>query len=94
MWKDATQCVGNLPRSLTGNLDDPKISEAGRAFLAQRLNRLSDRQLRDLFTVSHVVRRGEEIAGVDGKKRPVTVDDWVRVFKAKRSEIVSARCAA
>ena len=55
VWKDATQCIGNLPRSLTGNLDDPKISEAGRAFLAQLLNRLSDEQLRDLFTVSNVV---------------------------------------
>ena len=61
VWKDAKQCIGNLPRSFTGNLDDPKISEAGRAFLAQLLNRLSDRQLRDLFTVSQVVRRGEEM---------------------------------
>ncbi len=94
VWKDAKQCIGNLPRSFTGNLDDPKISEAGRAFLAQLLNRLNDRQLRDLFTVSNVVRRGEKIAGADGKKRPVTVDDWVREFKKKRTEIVAARCPA
>jgi hypothetical protein len=92
VWKDPKQCIGNLPRSLTGNLDDPKISEAGRRFLAERLNRLTDRQLRDLFTVSQVVKRGEEIAGADGKKRPVTVDDWVREFKKKRAAIVSARC--
>ena len=89
VWKDPKQCIGNLPRSLTGNLEDPKISEAGRRFLAQLLNRLSDKQLRDLFTVSNVVRRGEKLAG-----RAVTVEDWVREFKRKRTEIASARCTA
>ena len=94
IWKDAKQCVGDMPRSFTGSLEDPKISEAGRRFLAQRLALLSDRQVRDLFTVSNVVERGETIAAADGSKRPVTVDDWVRVFKRKRSEIAAARCAA
>ena len=89
IWKDATQCVGDLPRSFTGTLEDPKIGEAGRAFLAQLLNRLTDRQLRDLFTVSRVTRLGEKIDG-----RAVTIDDWVREFKKKRTEIVSARCPA
>ncbi len=93
-WKDSQQCVGDLPRSFTGTLDNPRISEAGRRFLAGRLTRLRDRQIRDLFTVSNVERRGETITGVDGRKRPVTVDDWVRVFKRKRSEIVAARCPA
>ena len=92
IWKDANACVGNLPRSFTGSLENPAISEAGRQFLARRLQQLSDRQLRDLFTVSRVEMRGEEITGADGRKRQVTVADWVRVFKQKRSEIVSARC--
>ena len=56
--------------------------------------KLRDRQIRDLFTVSNVVKRGETIDGADGSKRPVTIDDWVRVFKRKRSEIVAARCPA
>lgn len=94
VWKDPKACVGNLSRSFTGSLEDPKISEAGRRFLAGRLQALSDRQLRDLFTVSRVEMRGEEIDGADGKKRKVTVDDWVRVFKRKRAEIVAARCQA
>jgi hypothetical protein len=93
VWKDAKQCIGDLPRSMTGTLDNPKIGDAGRRFLAQRLAQLSDKQIRDLFTVSKVEKRGEEIE-VDGKKRPVTVDDWARVFKRKRSEITAARCAA
>jgi hypothetical protein len=94
VWKDPKACVGNLSRSFTGSLEDPKISEAGRRFLARRLAALSDRQLRDLFTVSRVEMRGEEMAGADGRKRKVTVDDWVRVFKRKRSEIAAARCPA
>jgi hypothetical protein len=94
VWKDAAQCVGDLPRSFTGTLDNPHISEAGRKFLADRLTRLRDKQIRDLFVVSNVEKRGEMIAGADGNKRRVTVDDWVRVFKRKRSEIVAARCQA
>jgi len=94
MWKDAKQCVADMPRSFTGSLEDPKITEAGRRFLADRLMQLRDRQIRDLFIVSNVMKRGETIDGADGKKRPVTIDDWVRVFKRKRSEIVAARCPA
>jgi len=92
IWKDAKQCIGDMPRSFTGSLEDPVISEAGRRFLSQQLARLSDRQIRDLFTVSQVAKRGEEIASANGKKRPVTVDDWARVFRRKRSEIAAARC--
>src|SRR5262245_707042 len=34
VWKGKEGCVGNLPRSYTGSLENPVISEAGRAFLA------------------------------------------------------------
>ena len=94
IWKDPKACVADMPRSFTGSLEDPKISEAGRQFLSQRLAMLSDKQIRDLFAVSNVVKRGEEITAADGTKRRVTVDDWVRVFKRKRQEIASARCSA
>jgi hypothetical protein len=93
IWKDANQCIGDLPRSFTGSLEDPKISEAGRKFLADQMMKLRDKQIRDLFVVSNVMRRGEQIE-VGGKKRPVTVSDWVRVFKKKRAEIVAAHCPA
>ncbi len=94
VWKKGSRCVGDLPRSITGSLEDPVISEAGRRFLARQLMKLSDRQIRDLFAVSQVEKRGEEITGTDGRKRKVTVDDWVRVFKRKRAEIVAAKCSA
>ena len=41
VWKDSPECVGNLPKSLTGTLDNPVISEAGRRFLADLLSRLT-----------------------------------------------------
>jgi hypothetical protein len=82
IWREGTTCVGDLSRSLTGSLEHPRISEAGRAFLARRLLLLSDRQIRDLFRAASVERRGG------------TVDDWLRVFKRKRDEIVKARCPA
>src|SRR6266852_10796 len=52
IWRDAPTCVGNMSKSFGGTLADPKISEAGRQFLADRLVQLTDQQLRDLFEVA------------------------------------------
>jgi membrane-associated phospholipid phosphatase len=76
VWKGSLGCVGNVPKSLTGTLKDPVISDEGRRFLASLMMQLSDRQLHDLF----------DISGVQ------SVDEWVRVFKQKRDEIVHRRC--
>jgi membrane-associated phospholipid phosphatase len=54
VWKAGAACVGNLPKSLTGTLKDPVISEDGREFLADLLVRLSDVQLHDLFEAARV----------------------------------------
>lgn len=80
IWRDGARCVGDLSRSLTGSLENPRIGEGGRKFLADRLLLLEERQIRDLFTAAMAERRGG------------TIDDWVRVFKRKRDEIVNARC--
>jgi hypothetical protein len=82
IWRKGTACVGDLSRSLTGSLENPRIGEAGRRFLAGRLQLLADEQIRDLFNAARAGRGND------------TVDDWVRVFKRKRAEIVEARCAA
>jgi hypothetical protein len=85
IWRDKGKgsCVGNLSKSATGTLVNPRISEAGRRFLADRLVQLSDAQLHDLFDVARFTRRDPSH----------TVHDWVRVFKEKRDEIVNATCA-
>ena len=54
VWKEGAACVGNLPKSLTGTLKDPVISEDGREFLADLLVRLSDAQLHDMFEAARV----------------------------------------
>lgn len=88
IWKDASLCVGNLTQSQTGTLINPQISEDGRAFLARLLTQLTERQLRDLFTVARFTIRPQ----ADG--RPTTIDEWVETFKQKRDEIVHAHCPA
>ena len=92
VWKSQTgPCVGNLPKSFTGTLDDPRISEAGRKFLAGLLQQLTDAQIHDLFEVSRVSLRLREPD--HARSGFPTVDEWVGVFKQKRDEIVNRRCA-
>jgi hypothetical protein len=89
-WKDGTGCTGNLPKSLTGTLDNPAISEEGRSFLASLLVQLSDGQIRDLFEVARVELRFR--APGDMNSGFATVDEWVQAFKDKRDQIVERRC--
>ncbi len=86
IWKDPAQCVGNLKKSLPGTLKDPQISEPGRKFLADLLVQLSDKQITDLFAAARVDRFHRHA------ERNPPVSEWVRVFKKKRDEIVTARC--
>lgn len=90
VWKDETGCTGYLPRSLTGSLEHPVISEEGRRFLAGLLARLSDRQLRDLFDVAQVKRRPR--SPDDAASGYPSVGEWVSAFKAKRAAIAERRC--
>jgi hypothetical protein len=91
VWKDDSGCQGNLPKSLTGTLDDPVISEEGRRFLANLLLQLSDRQIRDLFETARVELRLRSPG--DGSSGFATVDEWVEAFEVKRSQILTRRCA-
>jgi hypothetical protein len=84
VWKGAVVCVANLHWTWSGSLADPLISEAGRAFLANLLNQLTDAQLTDLFTVARFTDRDPT----------ATVAQWVEAFKAKRAEITNRKCAS
>jgi len=81
IWRDPVACVAHMSKSFLGTLGDPKISEAGRQFLADLLLQLTDQQLRDLFEVARVERRSRDPhhAGL----RPATVDEWVTAFQRK-----------
>jgi hypothetical protein len=91
VWKGDVGCVGNLPKSFTGTLAEPVISERGRQFLANLLIQLSDRQLQDLFEVARVRLRLRSPGHVDSGF--ATVADWIEAFTAKRRQIVDRRCA-
>ena len=90
VWKNAAQCIGHLSKSMTGTLENPRISEAGRRFLAALLVQLTDSQLRDLFEVARVDRRD---VGAHEGPADVGIDGWIKTFKEKRDDIVANRCA-
>jgi hypothetical protein len=84
IWKGKKGCVANMPKSMSGSLQDPAISDAGRKFLANLLAQLSDQQIRDLFDVARVTLRQPN----------TTLDAWVAAFKQKRDEIATRSCAS
>lgn len=92
VWEDPERCVAKLRGSFTGTFSDPPISEAGRSFLAGQMAQISDAQIRDLFEVSRVKKRSADPATAAEEPPPATVNDWVRLFKLKRAQIVDHRC--
>lgn len=93
VWKDGEACVARLKGSFTGSLSNPKISEAGRAFLAGLLVQLTDAQLRDLFENARVKRRSSDPSSDPEKDGELaTVNEWVKAFKMKRAQLVDRRC--
>lgn len=88
VWSEPTGCRANLPRSFTGTLDSPVISDAGRRFLAGLLRQLTDRQLRSLFTVARFPARSAADASTGG------VDAWVAAFRDKVRQIEERSCLA
>ena len=94
LWKDAKNCVADY-EATDSKSNDPEVSEEGRALLAGLLGKLSDKQIRDLFLGARFddfSKRQPPFIGKDGKSRPLTVDDWVKAFLAKREDVASARC--
>ena len=89
IWKDPARCVANLPKSLTGSLDNPSITEAGRQFLADLLVQLTDAQLHDLFDVARITHR---TAATNRPADETTIEQWVDTFKQKRNDIVNHTC--
>ncbi len=89
VWASDKGCRARIHQSLTGTLDNPVISEDGRQFLLGLLQRLSDAQLRDLFTVARFPARGQgEMVGEPSRD----VDAWVGEFKGKVAQIASRTC--
>ena len=89
VWEDPARCIAYLPKSNSGSLESPRISEAGRQFLADLLTQLTDAQLHDLFEVARFPQRWDP-ADVGNA---ATIEQWVDAFKKKRDQIVNHQCA-
>jgi hypothetical protein len=79
IWADAARCAVSM-RTLPyegSTFPDVEISEEGRRFLAGRLRRLSDQQIRELFEGARVERYPHKDPAA------AEVDNWVRVFQEK-----------
>jgi hypothetical protein len=94
VWRDDEGCVARVRTHYEGTLHDTAISEPARAFLAERLAATSDQQIRTLLELAGLDGIGGEIEDDDGDAHPPTVDDWLRVFRAKQREIAERRCPA
>jgi hypothetical protein len=91
VWRDKDSCRARLSPVggdfRTSTLKDPVVGEEGRLLLAKQLDQLSDAQIADLFRAARIEKLHQTLHGGDGAEREVTIDDWVTLFKAKRSEI-------
>jgi len=88
-WQDPARCIAYLPRSSSGSLEHPRISEEGRQFLADLLTQLTDAQLHDLFEVARFPQRWDP---AENPGNAATIEQWVDAFKKKRDEVVNHRC--
>ena len=88
VWLNAESCEANLSGSFTGTLRNPVISEAGRKFLADLLQQLTDRQIASVFQIAGLPARARAADQDSGD----SVGEWVAAFKAKRNDIVNHRC--
>lgn len=88
VWLDTSGCRANVSRSATGTLENPVISEAGRAFLAGLLRQLTDRQLTDLFTVARFSSRANATGAIGAGETA----EWVSAFKDKVRQVTERTC--
>ena len=97
VFKDADdgRCRGRLTVSLAAGRDggpDPVISEDGRLFLLEQLQRLTPAHVRALFTAARVDRLGGSSTRTRAGRDSTAIDDWVAVFQDKVRQIEAHRC--
>ena len=95
---EVPECRGNLTVSIAAGADsrgDPRIGEAGRAFLQDRLLLLTDAHVRALMATARVEKLSETHAWRDPRtgKTFVGLDAWVAAFEDKVRQITERRCA-
>jgi hypothetical protein len=95
---EVPECRGNLTVSMAAGADsrgDPRIGEAGRAFLQDRLVRLTDAHVRALMATARVEKLSDPHEWRDPQtgKAFVGSNAWVAAFGDKVRQITERRCA-
>ena len=94
---DVPECHGNLTVSMAageGGRGDPRIGEAGRAFLQGRLLLLTDAHVRALMATARVDKLSEDSTWRDPTGKSYEGSEaWVAAFKDKVRQITERRCA-
>ena len=95
---EVPECRGNLTVSMAageGGQGDPRIGEAGRAFLQDRLILLTDAHVRALMATARVEKLSEPHKWRDPSTGTSHVgsEAWVAAFKDKVRQITERRCA-
>ena len=95
---EPAECRGNLTVSMAagdGSRGDPRIGEAGRAFLEGRLRLLTDAHVRALMMSARVDKLAEDSVWRNpGTGKSYTgADGWVAAFEDKVRQITERRCA-
>ena len=94
---DVPECHGNLTVSMAageGGRGDPRIGEAGRAFLQGRLLLMTDAHVRALMATARVDKLSEESTWRDPTGKTYEGSEaWVAAFKDKVRQITERRCA-
>ena len=93
----AMACRGNVVASVSAGKDaeeNPRVGEAGRRFLYERLAALTPEHLRAIFETARVTELDEPQEWRDPKTRQVRtgVDAWVAVFQHKVEELGAMSC--
>jgi hypothetical protein len=91
-------CRGDLTVSMAAGAQSgasPRIGDAGRLFLLERLRRLTDEHLRSLMTAARVEQMNETHTWRDPRTGTgyTGVEAWIAAFKDKVSQIEARRCA-
>ena len=86
-------CHGHLRPSFAAGHEgerNPVISEEGRRFLLEQLQRLTPAHLRALFTAAHVGELGD--GSHKGASADHVIDEWIDAFQDKVQQIAAHSC--
>lgn len=92
------ECRGNITISMSageGGRGNPRVGEAGRAFLQNRLQRITDEHVRALLSAARVDKLGTPQTWQDPSTGTVHsgLEAWAAAFKDKVRQITERRCA-